>query len=193
MNEQYCPNSSAIILKNTILPQRYTFMFLSQANPDVRVYDLMTRARRSCQDLQPESFQWRPQPHRQAKARRSPITTDLTTSLASPLCILAPPHNHTNMSVSALIRSATRARVTPFVRQAPRALFVQQPVQRAAFSASTSRLGGDVDAHDPHHEESFEEFTARYALILCLLFLGSRWEELLGRLQWPARREILGI
>lgn len=70
------------------------------------------------------------------------------------------------MSVSALIRSATRARVTPFARQAPRALFVQ-PVQRAAFSVSASKFAGDVDAHDPHHEESFEEFTARYALILC--------------------------
>eukprot|EP00918_Siedleckia_nematoides_P029361 GHVU01063315.1.p1 GENE.GHVU01063315.1~~GHVU01063315.1.p1 ORF type:complete len:184 (-),score=36.07 GHVU01063315.1:269-742(-) len=65
------------------------------------------------------------------------------------------------MSVSALIRSATRARVTPFARQAPRALFVQ-PVQRAAFSVSASKFAGDVDAHDPHHEESFEEFTARY-------------------------------
>ena len=68
-----------------------------------------------------------------------------------------------NMSVSALIRSATRARATPFARQAPRALFVQQPVQRAAFSVSASKFAGDVDAHDPHHEESFEEFTARYA------------------------------
>jgi cytochrome c oxidase subunit 5a len=67
------------------------------------------------------------------------------------------------MSVSALIRSATRARATPFARQAPRALFVQQPVQRAAFSVSAGRLAGDIDAHDPHHEESFEEFTARYA------------------------------
>ncbi|KAM0708022.1 hypothetical protein Q7P35_004671 [Cladosporium inversicolor] len=64
------------------------------------------------------------------------------------------------MSVSALIRSATRARATPFARPAQRALFVQQPVQRAAFSVSAGRFAGDVDAHDPHHEESFEEFTA---------------------------------
>jgi cytochrome c oxidase subunit 5a len=68
------------------------------------------------------------------------------------------------MSVSALIRCASRARATtPFARAAPRALFVQQPVQRAAFSVSAGRFAGDVDAHDPHHEESFEEFTARYA------------------------------
>ncbi|GAB7330714.1 hypothetical protein MBLNU13_g02269t1 [Cladosporium sp. NU13] len=66
------------------------------------------------------------------------------------------------MSVSALIRCATRARATPFARPAQRALFVQQPVQRAAFSVSAGRFAGDVDAHDPHHEESFEEFTARY-------------------------------
>jgi hypothetical protein len=85
------------------------------------------------------------------------------------------------MSVSALIRSATRARATPFARQAPRALFVQQPVQRAAFSVSAGRLAGDIDAHDPHHEESFEEFTARYAWFF--VFLGERiggwWVELL--------------
>jgi cytochrome c oxidase subunit 5a len=68
------------------------------------------------------------------------------------------------MSVSALIRCASRARATPFARPATRALFVQQPVQRAAFSVSAGRFAGDVDAHDPHHEESFEEFTARYAV-----------------------------
>jgi hypothetical protein len=107
-----------------------------------------------------------------ARAKRE---AQLTTSLYLRSVTLAPPHNLTNMSVSALIRSASRARVTPFARQAPRAIFVQQPVQRAAFSASTSRFAGDVDAHDPHHEESFEEFTARYADFV--LFLGSRWED----------------
>jgi hypothetical protein len=47
--------------------------------------------------------------------------------------------------------------------------------QRAAFSVSAGRFAGDVDAHDPHHEESFEEFTARYAAF-CVVgrFLG--WE-----------------
>lgn len=66
------------------------------------------------------------------------------------------------MSAAAFVRSASRARVAPFARRA----FVQQkPVfQRAAFSSGASRLASaDVDAHDPHHEESFEEFTARYA------------------------------
>jgi hypothetical protein len=107
--------------------------------------------------LQPESFQWRLHLIAKAKQERKPKTTNLT-------CISAPPpHNLTNMSVSALIRCASRARATPFARPAPRALFVQQPVQRAAFSVSASKFAGDVDAHDPHHEESFEEFTARYA------------------------------
>ena len=32
----------------------------------------------------------------------------------------------------------------------------------SAFSTAGRKLA-DVDAHDPHHEESFEEFTARYA------------------------------
>ncbi|KJX97108.1 unnamed protein product [Zymoseptoria tritici ST99CH_1A5] len=32
----------------------------------------------------------------------------------------------------------------------------------AAFSTSSIRMAGDPDPHDPHHEESFEEFTARY-------------------------------
>ncbi|KAM0723597.1 hypothetical protein Q7P37_000584 [Cladosporium fusiforme] len=64
------------------------------------------------------------------------------------------------MSVFAALRCASRARVAPsFARRA----IVQKPAfQRAAFSNSASKLSGDVDAHDPHHEESFEEFTARY-------------------------------
>ena len=76
---------------------------------------------------------------------------------------LPPASHHTAaMSAAAFVRSASRARVAPFARRA----FVQQkPVfQRAAFSSGASRLASaDVDAHDPHHEESFEEFTARYA------------------------------
>ena len=89
--------------------------------------------------------------------------------------ISAPPnttHHTLTMSVSALIRCATRARAAPFARPAQRALFVQQPVQRAAFSVSAGRFAGDVDAHDPHHEESFEEFTARYAVPVSAVF----WE-----------------
>ena len=108
-------------------------------------------------------------------ARRKQVTTT-----ASPPCNLSPPlppptHTPTTMSVSALIRCASRARATPFARPAPRALFVQQPVQRAAFSASAGRFAGDVDAHDPHHEESFEEFTARYAESRFCFFPRERW------------------
>jgi cytochrome c oxidase subunit 5a len=31
----------------------------------------------------------------------------------------------------------------------------------SAFFSTTSRTFADPDPHDPHHEESFEEFTAR--------------------------------
>lgn len=30
------------------------------------------------------------------------------------------------------------------------------------FTSSRTILAGAADPHDPHHEESFEEFTARY-------------------------------
>jgi len=34
-------------------------------------------------------------------------------------------------------------------------------MQQRTFSASRAVLAGGHDPHDPHHEESFEEFTAR--------------------------------
>lgn len=46
------------------------------------------------------------------------------------------------------------------------ALRVQKPaVSRAAqfsMAARRSAAATETDAYDPHHEESFEEFTARY-------------------------------
>lgn len=85
------------------------------------------------------------------------------------------------MSVFASLRCASRARVAPsFAR---RAALVQKPAfQRAAFSSSASKLAGDVDAHDPHHEESFEEFTARYAArgLFLSRILGMGWRMMGG-------------
>jgi hypothetical protein len=34
--------------------------------------------------------------------------------------------------------------------------------QRGFALSARRTAAADVDAHDPHHEESFEEFTARY-------------------------------
>lgn len=64
------------------------------------------------------------------------------------------------MQCTSLLRIAARAARAP----APRAARIQTPARWAAnqtrsFSASVKVA--DVDAHDPHHEESFEEFTAR--------------------------------
>ena len=74
---------------------------------------------------------------------------------------------------------------------------MQQPVQRAAFSVSAGRFAGDVDAHDPHHEESFEEFTARYAVPVMLLWGGkgevggyNSWRRD-GRMMQARKRRIL--
>jgi len=67
------------------------------------------------------------------------------------------------MSTAALARVA---RASIFNAQACRLRAVRgfqalQLPKTAAFSTASRRLA-DVDAHDPHHEESFEEFTARY-------------------------------
>nr|POE65622.1 cytochrome c oxidase subunit 6, mitochondrial [Quercus suber] len=62
------------------------------------------------------------------------------------------------MSSAAFVRIArTRFLAAPIRRSA----FVRPAVCSQSFSTSLSRRA-DHDAHDPHHEESFEEFTARY-------------------------------
>ncbi|GAM83882.1 hypothetical protein ANO11243_018720 [Dothideomycetidae sp. 11243] len=71
------------------------------------------------------------------------------------------------MSPSAVLRLAAQrssclaraARATPITR--PSTSLWRSSVSRRTFSASTC-VRADIDAHDPHHEESFEEFTARY-------------------------------
>jgi len=66
------------------------------------------------------------------------------------------------MSSTSLFRVAARASrysARPALRPAARPL---SPRTAAASFATTARWRKDVDAHDPHHEESFEEFTARY-------------------------------
>ncbi|KAK5116222.1 Cytochrome c oxidase subunit 6 [Meristemomyces frigidus] len=64
------------------------------------------------------------------------------------------------MSLTALTR-ATRVLRSPVLSTRPAALRITTPVK--CFSTRTSALRmPDADPHDPHHEESFEEFTARY-------------------------------
>ncbi|KAG9804566.1 COX5A-domain-containing protein, partial [Aureobasidium melanogenum] len=53
---------------------------------------------------------------------------------------------------------AVRAPAQPRIQVASR---VQRLNQARTFSVASVKRA-DVDAHDPHHEESFEEFTARY-------------------------------
>jgi hypothetical protein len=120
-----------------------------------------------CQDLQPG----KPNAARSTSAAPTAAAALIKNHHLLSISALTHHHPHT-MSVSALIRSAGRARATPFARPAPRALFMKQ---RAAFSVSAGRFAGDIDAHDPHREESFEEFTARYACFLC--FLGGEARE----------------
>ncbi|TKX18316.1 cytochrome c oxidase subunit 6 [Elsinoe australis] len=74
------------------------------------------------------------------------------------------------MSPTAVFRLAARSRccssAAARLSLATRATKTSQVFQMNArgvrgFIAS-AKLAADVDAHDPHHEESFEEFTARY-------------------------------
>ncbi|KAK6430234.1 Cytochrome c oxidase subunit 6 [Oleoguttula sp. CCFEE 5521] len=52
------------------------------------------------------------------------------------------------------------AHIAPLRRTIPSSLRLSA---RRGFAVQTRRLAAaDIDAHDPHHEESFEEFTARY-------------------------------
>ncbi|PNS21200.1 cytochrome c oxidase subunit 6, mitochondrial [Sphaceloma murrayae] len=73
------------------------------------------------------------------------------------------------MSSTSLFRLAARSRCLS--RTARPALSTRAPTSRQVFQdgnmttrgfSASARLAADVDAHDPHHEESFEEFTARY-------------------------------
>ncbi|KAJ9629775.1 Cytochrome c oxidase subunit 6 [Taxawa tesnikishii (nom. ined.)] len=60
------------------------------------------------------------------------------------------------------LRIATRAARAPAPwRSASRIQPQRLAVQSRTFSASL-KAAADHDPHDPHHEESFEEFTARY-------------------------------
>ncbi|KAK8203553.1 Cytochrome c oxidase subunit 6 [Zalaria obscura] len=68
----------------------------------------------------------------------------------------------TTMSSASFLRIAARAARTPApLRAASRFQIQRLPAQTRTFSAGIRRLA-DPDPHDPHHEESFEEFTARY-------------------------------
>ncbi|GAB7360576.1 hypothetical protein MBLNU230_g0460t1 [Neophaeotheca triangularis] len=66
------------------------------------------------------------------------------------------------MSSAAFARFAVRARTVarPACRVQKQTIRLQPAT--CAFSTSTRKLATDTDPHDPHHEESFEDFTARY-------------------------------
>lgn len=79
---------------------------------------------------------------------KNPTTTDTSPPLSTPYTMFS----------AALVRSRFA------LRPAAPALRVQKPaVARAAFSTGLRRFAShqETDAYDPHHEESFEEFTAR--------------------------------
>lgn len=61
------------------------------------------------------------------------------------------------MSFFRIAARAVRAPAQPRVQVASR---IQRLNQARTFSVASVKRA-DVDAHDPHHEESFEEFTAR--------------------------------
>ncbi|KAK6004397.1 hypothetical protein QM012_008259 [Aureobasidium pullulans] len=61
------------------------------------------------------------------------------------------------MSFLRIAARAVRAPAQPRIQVASR---VQRLNQARTFSVASVKRA-DVDAHDPHHEESFEEFTAR--------------------------------
>ena len=71
---------------------------------------------------------------------------------------LLDPRIHTTMSFLRIAARAVRAPAQPRIQVASR---VQRLNQARTFSVASVKRA-DVDAHDPHHEESFEEFTARY-------------------------------
>ncbi|CAD0114665.1 unnamed protein product [Aureobasidium uvarum] len=62
------------------------------------------------------------------------------------------------MSFFRIAARAVRAPAQPRIQVASR---IQRLNQARTFSVASVKRA-DVDAHDPHHEESFEEFTARY-------------------------------
>ncbi|KAH0293856.1 COX5A-domain-containing protein [Aureobasidium namibiae CBS 147.97] len=62
------------------------------------------------------------------------------------------------MSFLRIAARAVRAPAQPRIQVASR---IQRLNQARTFSVASIKRA-DVDAHDPHHEESFEEFTARY-------------------------------
>ncbi|CAD0089999.1 unnamed protein product [Aureobasidium vineae] len=62
------------------------------------------------------------------------------------------------MSFLRIAARAVRAPAQPRIQVASR---IQRLNQARTFSVASVKRA-DVDAHDPHHEESFEEFTARY-------------------------------
>lgn len=82
-------------------------------------------------------------------------------------------HAYQPMSSAAFAR-ITRARLFNAHTLHLRPVRTTRVQPAAGFATSTRRLLPEGDAHDPHAEESFEEFTARY---------GRPYEEV-GTVQW---------
>ncbi|KAK3045071.1 hypothetical protein LTS18_014639, partial [Coniosporium uncinatum] len=67
-----------------------------------------------------------------------------------------------------MLRVAARARPLariPTSSMAARPAFIAAPtavVSCRVMSATANKRAAAADPHDPHHEESFEDFTARY-------------------------------
>lgn len=76
--------------------------------------------------------------------------------------------SHKMSSAASVLRFAARSSLAPrafrpvAARRVPCLAIKQQQQNTRAFSVSPRQCAAaDHDAHDPHHEESFEEFTAR--------------------------------
>jgi len=86
-------------------------------------------------------------------AASCPATPSIVDSIHPPRSS----HSHTTMSFLRIAARAARAPAQPRIQVASR---IQRLNQARTFSVASIKRA-DVDAHDPHHEESFEEFTAR--------------------------------
>ena len=93
------------------------------------------------------------------------------TTRPSPTAHHSASHLHSQPMSSVAFARIARARLSCSSTTSPSAYRLRpttrvqsvQPVWAASFSTRPSALRmPEGDAHDPHHEESFEEFTARY-------------------------------
>lgn len=104
------------------------------------------------------SFLSKRAPAQRSKASPNPPPKLPTTRQHHP----HPPLHSSQMSSAAFARVARARLVALRPRLAVHHQQTQRPVLAAGFSSSSKRLSADA-----HHEESFEEFTARYVGLTC--------------------------